>query len=91
MSSANGHSKHSEKGLLTQDNCVVTLIDHQPQMLFGVDDITPVLRERSRSCNPRAGDDILTGRPMDRSKVAARSRGGVPDFWRLPLVEKGWP
>jgi nicotinamidase-related amidase len=26
----------SEKGLLTPDNCVVTLIDHQPQMLFGV-------------------------------------------------------
>jgi len=35
MSSANGHAKRSEKGLLTQDNCVVTLIDHQPQMLFG--------------------------------------------------------
>ena len=26
----------SEKGLLTPDNCVITLIDHQPQMLFGV-------------------------------------------------------
>jgi nicotinamidase-related amidase len=25
-----------EKGLLTPDNCVVALIDHQPQMLFGV-------------------------------------------------------
>src|SRR5258705_3776700 len=36
MSSANGHAKRSEKGLLTQDNCVVALIDHQPQMLFGV-------------------------------------------------------
>src|SRR5438876_8960399 len=36
MSLANGHAKRSEKGLLTQDNCVVTLIDHQPQMLFGV-------------------------------------------------------
>ena len=36
MSSANGHAKRSEKGLLTPDNCVVTLIDHQPQMLFGV-------------------------------------------------------
>src|SRR4029077_6483241 len=29
-------TKRSEKGLLTPDNCVVTLIDHQPQMLFGV-------------------------------------------------------
>ena len=31
----NGRPKLSEKGLLTPDNCVVTLIDHQPQMLFG--------------------------------------------------------
>jgi hypothetical protein len=30
-----GLAKRSEKGLLTPDNCVVTLIDHQPQMLFG--------------------------------------------------------
>src|SRR5262244_2882711 len=34
--SSNGRPKLSEKGLLTPDNCVVTLIDHQPQMLFGV-------------------------------------------------------
>src|SRR5437773_6007257 len=33
---ANGRAKRSEKGLLTPDNCVVALIDHQPQMLFGV-------------------------------------------------------
>ena len=32
-------AKRSEKGLLTPDNCVVTLIDHQPQMLFGVTSI----------------------------------------------------
>src|SRR5437868_15273497 len=36
MPSTNGRTKRSEKGLLTPDNCVVTLIDHQPQMLFGV-------------------------------------------------------
>jgi nicotinamidase-related amidase len=35
----NGLAKRSEKGLLTPDNCVVTLIDHQPQMLFGVTSI----------------------------------------------------
>ncbi len=29
----------SEKGLLTPDNCIITLIDHQPQMLFGVTSI----------------------------------------------------
>ena len=34
--SSNGNRpKLSEKGLLTPDNCVVTLIDHQGQMLFG--------------------------------------------------------
>ena len=36
MSQRNGISMRSEKGLLTPDNCVVALIDHQPQMLFGV-------------------------------------------------------
>ena len=36
MSQTNGRAKRSEKGLLTPDNCVVTLIDLQPQMLFGV-------------------------------------------------------
>jgi len=35
-SSSNGNRpKLSEKGLLTPDNCVVALIDHQGQMLFG--------------------------------------------------------
>src|SRR5450432_1993779 len=34
--SSNGNRpKLSEKGLLTPDNCVVALIDHQAQMLFG--------------------------------------------------------
>src|SRR5712672_3228410 len=36
MSNGSGRSKRSEKGLLTPDNCVVALIDLQPQMLFGV-------------------------------------------------------
>lgn len=31
-----GRPTLSEKGLLTPDNCVVTIIDLQPQMLFGV-------------------------------------------------------
>ena len=29
-------AKRSEKGLLTPDNCVVAMIDFQPQMFFGV-------------------------------------------------------
>ena len=36
MAQPNARFKRSEKGLLTPDNCVVTLIDLQPQMLFGV-------------------------------------------------------
>lgn len=36
MAQQNGSGKLSEKGLLTPDNCVIALIDLQPQMLFGV-------------------------------------------------------
>src|SRR5438270_7390237 len=36
VSQSQGRAKRSEKGLLTPDNCVVTIIDLQPQMLFGV-------------------------------------------------------
>src|SRR3954463_9944997 len=36
MPQPSGRAKRSEKGLLTPENCVVTLIDLQPQMLFGV-------------------------------------------------------
>ena len=36
MSAIATHPRLSEKGLLTPDNCVVALIDLQPQMLFGV-------------------------------------------------------
>src|SRR3979411_1423986 len=36
MAQNSSRAKRSEKGLLTPDNCVVTLIDLQPQMLFGV-------------------------------------------------------
>jgi len=36
MSSQNGRPALSEKGLLTPGNCVLTLIDYQPQMIFGV-------------------------------------------------------
>jgi nicotinamidase-related amidase len=36
MTPTNARFKRSEKGLLTPDNCVITFIDLQPQMLFGV-------------------------------------------------------
>ncbi len=31
--------KHTDKGLITKDNCAVAFIDHQPQMVFGVGSI----------------------------------------------------
>jgi nicotinamidase-related amidase len=36
MAQNNARAKRREKGLLTPDNCVVAIIDLQPQMLFGV-------------------------------------------------------
>ena len=36
MAQNSARAKSSEKGLLTRDNCVVAIIDLQPQMLFGV-------------------------------------------------------
>lgn len=36
MAQKDGLAKRSEKGLLTPDNCVLAIIDLQPQMLFGV-------------------------------------------------------
>jgi len=36
VAQSSSRAKRSEKGLLTPDNCVLTLIDLQPQMLFGV-------------------------------------------------------
>ncbi len=36
MAQNTARTKRSEKGLLTPDNCVVAIIDLQPQMLFGV-------------------------------------------------------
>lgn len=31
--------QHTDKGLITKDNCAVAFIDHQPQMVFGVGSI----------------------------------------------------
>jgi nicotinamidase-related amidase len=39
QSALGNRPKLSEKGLLTPDNSVVALVDHQPQMLFGVSNI----------------------------------------------------
>jgi nicotinamidase-related amidase len=39
MAQSNGLVKRSGKGLLTPDNCLITLIDLQPQMIFGVSNL----------------------------------------------------
>lgn len=31
--------QHTDKGLITKDNCAIAFIDHQPQMVFGVGSI----------------------------------------------------
>jgi hypothetical protein len=48
MSSNNHRPRFSEKRLLTPDNCVITLIDLQPQMLFGVSNFD---RQSIINCN----------------------------------------
>ena len=51
MSPANGRAKRSEKGLLTPDNCVVALIDHQPQMALAPADLD---RSTNKWATPRS-------------------------------------
>ena len=55
--SSNGNRpKLSEKGLLTPDNCVVALIDHQPQMLFGTSNFDR--QTTGSNYSPRGGCQI---------------------------------
>lgn len=42
MVSSNGRAKRSGKGLLTPDNCVVALIDHQPQIALRGEQFRPL-------------------------------------------------
>jgi nicotinamidase-related amidase len=67
----------SEKGLLTPSNCVVTLIDHQPQMLFGVTSI-----DRQTLINNVVGfakSVKIFGVPLVLSTVETRSFSG--ELW----------
>ena len=85
MSRDNGRPKLSEKGLLTPDNCVVTLIDLQPQMLFGVAnfDRQAIINNNVALVEGRAGlrraRRALDGRDQElqRQHVAA-GPGGLP-------------
>src|SRR5947199_8409692 len=74
--SSNGNRpKLSEKGLLTPENCVVALIDHQGQMLFGTSNF-----DRQGIIN----NTVALGKaarvfdvPMPRSRMSAETSGGV--------------
>ena len=85
MSHPNGRPTLSEKGLLTPDNCVVAIIDLQPQMLFGVGELRPAddhQRQRraleGRARVRRAGGALDGGdQGVQRPHVAA-DPGGVP-------------
>jgi len=61
MGQSNGTSKRSEKGLLTPDNCVVAVIDRQPQMLFGTSnfDRQATIRSRNEVVVNRRSDHII--------------------------------
>lgn len=66
--------KRSEKGLLTPDNCVVAMIDLQPQMLFGVSNF-----DRQTIINNNVGLSKATrvfGVPVILSTVETKSFSG---------------
>jgi len=78
-------AKRTEKGLLTPDNCVVTLIDHQPQMLFGVTSI-----DRQSLINNVVGFSKATkvfGVPTILSTVESKSFSG--NIW--PQLKAQFP
>lgn len=85
MSKATKPAKRSEKGLLTPDNCVVTLIDLQPQMLFGVAnfDRQSVINNNLVLAKAARVFDV----PMVLSTVETKSFSG--NFW--PQVQAVFP
>ena len=80
-----GLSKRSEKGLLTPDNCVVAMIDLQPQMLFGV---TNCDRQAIIESNMILGKAArVFGLPVVLSTVETRSFSG--NLW--PQIRSIFP
>jgi nicotinamidase-related amidase len=75
----------SEKGLLTPDNCVVTMIDLQPQMLFGVSNFD---RQNVVNMNVVLGKAAtIFGVPVVISTVETKSFSG--NLW--PQVQAIFP
>ena len=67
MPATTNRTKRSEKGLLTPDNCVIALIDHQAQMMFGVAGF-----DRQSIIN----NTVARGAPLRRR---SSSHGGAPE------------
>jgi hypothetical protein len=61
--------------LLTPDNCVVTLIDHPPQMLFGVNSIVPHHRLHCTDATHRL-----------RGSVPCRNTKSLTMSWSYPEI-----
>ena len=86
QSSNGGRPKLSEKGLLTPDNCVVALIDHQPQMLFGTSNFdrqtiinNTVALAKGRQSVRRAGGLDDGGNEVLQRKPVAAAKSGVSE------------
>jgi nicotinamidase-related amidase len=78
-------AKRSEKGLLTPDNCVVTLIDLQPQMLFGVSNFDRQSVINNNLVLAKAAK--VFGVPVVLSTVEAKSFSG--NMW--PQIQAVFP
>jgi nicotinamidase-related amidase len=85
-------AKRSEKGLLTPDNCVVTMIDLQGQMLFGVSNFDRQTIINNNVMLAKAAK--LFGVPTIISTVETKSFSGntwpqvLSVFPNLPLIER---
>src|SRR6185295_16143506 len=87
MSQYNGRPKRTEKGLLTPDNCVVTMIDLQPQMLFGTSNFDRQSIINNNVALAKAAR--LFGVPIVLSSVETKSFSG--GTWPQVLAALGHP
>jgi nicotinamidase-related amidase len=85
MRKSSSLKKRSEKGLLTPDNCVVTLVDLQPQMLFGVNGVDRQSVINSNEILAKAAK--VFGVPVVLSTVETKSFSG--EIW--PQVRAVYP
>src|ERR1700739_2737629 len=78
-------AKRSEKGLLTPDNCVVTIIDLEPQMLFAVAnfDRQSIINNNQILCKAARVFDV----PVVLSTVETKSFSG--NMW--PQIQAIFP